>query len=729
MSHETNKKCTVCNERFVFKDLEKILGEDLQICINCLEEKMRKGEIQSFGEKQYETIVRMLEEMPEENTGSEERSLMKVQEQNLDAELFVLQFGRDLTSLARQGKLTPVIGRKKEIEETILILSRKFKTNPLLLGEPGVGKTAIIEGVSQRIADGTVPEGLQNKRLIELNIGNLVAGTKFRGEFEARLKKIIEEVEQHKNVILFLDEFHTIAGAGGAEGSVDAANILKPSLARGNIQVIGATTFDEYRMYIQKDGALSRRMINVQVEEPTTEEAVEIISGLLPIFEQHHGVKFESNVVKKAVDLSKRYLTERYLPDKAIDLIDETAANRKISQSTPSYDYKKLEAEKINATELKNNLILDEKYEEAKQQLIKEKDLEAQIKKIKEKAESEKKKNSVVTIGHVTSILEKKTGIPVKDTDKEDREKLKLMDESLRKFVKGQERAIELTTLAIRRSKLKLKDPNRPIGAFLFLGPTGVGKTELAKALAHEMFGDKKAMIRIDMSEFAEKHSVSKLIGSPPGYVGHEEGGKLTNLLRRKPFSIVLLDEVEKAHPDVFNVMLQIFEDGIITDNKGKTVDAKNAVFILTSNLGSKLYSTNQTNNLGFSSKSEEAQTKDLEKKVIEFVRKDGFFRPEFLNRLDATVVFNPLTDKAMKEIVEKQASELADRIDKEGYKLVFSDEALELLKKEGYRPEFGAREAKRKVEAVTDLLANRILDVEKEEYMVTVENEQLIVK
>lgn len=728
MSQEINNKCTVCNHRFVFKELKEILGKDLQICTTCLEEKMRKGEIQSFGEKEYAAIAKMLEGMPQENSLPEERELIKAQEQNLEADLFLLQFGRDLTSMARQGKLTPVIGRKKEIDETILILSRKFKINPLLLGEPGVGKTAIIEGIAQRMVDGDVPEGLLNKRLISLNIADLVGGTKFRGEFEARMKKIIEEVEQHQNIILFLDEFHTISGAGGADGSVDAANILKPSLARGDIQVIGATTYDEYRLYIQKDGALSRRMITVQVEEPTVEESIEIINGLLPVFEKHHGVTFESDVVKKAVELSKRYLTERFLPDKAIDLIDEAAAQRKIHQYKPSQDHQKIELEKLQAIENKNRLILDGKFEEAQKELMREKELEKQIKRAKKKSESEKRKNSIVTTDHLTSLLEKKTGIPVKDVDKEDREKLKVLNQTLKKYIKGQDKAVELTSMAIRRSKLKLKDPNRPTGVFLFLGPTGVGKTELAKTLAKELFNDKDAMIRVDMGEYQEKHSVSKLIGSPPGYVGHNEGGKLTNQLRIKPYSIVLFDEVEKAHPDVFNTLLQVFEDGIITDNKGKTVDAKNAVFILTSNIGSKLYSK-ETTGLGFSSKTEAEVTKDLEKKVIEFVRKDGFFKPEFLNRLDAMVVFNPLTDQAMKEIIEKQATELSERIKKEGYNLVFSDEALDQLKKEGYKPEYGAREAKRKVESITNLLANSILEEEKDEYVVLVEGGKLIVK
>lgn len=727
LSKDKNNKCKVCNERFVFKELSTIFDEDLQLCINCLEEKMRKGEIKSFGEEQYETIVKMLNEMSMDTINQEEQASSKIVDQALENELFTLQFGRDLTSLARQEKLTPVIGRNKEIEETILILSRKFKTNPLLIGEPGVGKTAIIEGIAQKIATNDIPNTLMNKRLIELNIGNLVSGTKFRGEFEARMKKILEEVEQQKNIILFLDEFHQIVGAGGAEGSVDAANILKPALARGDIQVIGATTYDEYRVHIQKDGALSRRMLTVKVEEPSVKDSIEIINGLLPIFEKHHGVKFEKNIVKKAVEMSKRYLTEKQLPDKAIDLIDETAAYRKIKQTQPKNDFTKMAQEMNLITELKNELILQGNYEEARKQLLNEKKLEEQINKAKRISETEQKKSLIVKVEHLAEILERKTGIPLKEADKEDKEKLRVMEQTLRNYVKGQDKAIELTTMAVRRSKLKLKDPNRPTGVFLFLGPTGVGKTELARSLAIELFGDRDSMIKIDMGEFQEKHTVAKLIGSPPGYVGHSDGGKLTNLLRQKPFSIVLFDEIEKAHPDVLNVMLQIFEDGVITDNKGKTIDAKNAIFILTSNMGSELYATHK-NSLGFSPPSDEEKNKDLEKKVIDYIRKDGFFKPEFLNRLDTIVVFNPLTDQAMKEIVEKQVNDLSIRVGQEGYKLRFTSEAIELLKKEGYRPEYGARESKRKVEAITNLLANRILEEEKDEYTVEVENEKLVV-
>ncbi|MGN5650587.1 AAA family ATPase [Bacillus sp. Brlt_9] len=728
MTHNAELKCTVCNDRMAFKGISDILGEDYQICTICLEEKMRKGEIHSFGEKQYELIVKMLEDTPEKGELNEESLINNIEQTEKESDLFVLTFGRDLTSLARNGKLTPVIGRTKEIDETILMLSRKFKSNPLLIGEPGVGKTAIVEGLAQRIVNGTAPTDLLNKRIIELNIGNLVAGTKFRGEFEARLKKIIDEVKTKKNVILFLDEFHTITGAGGAEGSVDAANILKPSLARGDIQVIGATTFEEYRTSIQKDGALSRRMRNIQVEEPTEEEAIEIIKGIVPLFEEHHSVKIEDEVVSQAVKLSKRYLTERYLPDKALDLVDEAAAFRKINSTISTEELSNLENEKKKLAKEKDKLILEERFEEAKERYRLEKEMVVKIEETKQNIDDEKRNNSNVSVIHLTEILEKRTGIPVKDLDKENKMKLKNIENALKENVKGQEKAIQIVSKSIKRSQLKLKDPNRPTGAFLFLGPTGVGKTELAKSLALELFGDKNAFIRFDMGEYSEKHSVAKLIGSPPGYVGHSEGGKLPNELRKKPFSIVLLDEIEKGHPDVLDVLLQILDDGIVTDNKGKTVDAKNAVFIITSNKGSHLYTKQK--NLGFSTVNNAGKEQvEIESKVIELVKRDSFFKPEFLNRLDSMIVFNALTDEAMKEIIDKNIKELSERVAKEGYTLNFKEEAVDWLKKEGYKPEFGAREAKRQVENITDLLANRILETDKKTFVVTVENDSLSVK
>jgi ATP-dependent Clp protease ATP-binding subunit ClpC len=726
-NNNTNKMCKNCNQNVVFSKLSELVGKDLEICTSCLESFMRDGNYEHLTQVQIDAVVSFINEAKEEEKA--EYALIATENKGPEQELKSAAFGRDLNKLAREGKIDKIIGREKEIEETILILSRKYKPNPLLVGEPGVGKTAIIEGIAKKIVDGDVPYVLRGKRILEINVGDLVAGTKYRGEFEARIKSIIDEVKKEGNVLLFFDEFHSIMETGGAEGAVDAANILKPAIARGDIQIIGATTYEEYRKHIMKDGAFSRRMQVVDVKEPTEEETVEIIEGLKVILEDHHKVKIEDETIQYAVKLAGRYLREKFQPDKSIDLLDEACSLKKITKKSGNVKLYELEKIKENATVMKNQYLNEDRYQEAKDQLEIENKLELEIEVLRGTLLQEEEKNSVVKIEHINMILERKTGIPVTELTLSEKDKIKNLDKNLKNNVKGQEKAINEVSRFIRRSKLKLKDPNRPTGVFLFLGPTGVGKTELAKTLANELFGSKDAMVRFDMSEFMEKHSTSKLIGSPPGYVGHDDGGKLTNALRRRPYSLVLFDEIEKAHPDVLNVMLQVFEDGVITDSKGKTVDARNSVFIMTSNAGSQLYSKG-VRSLGFSKEESAAEANtDMETKVKELIKKQGFFKPEFLNRIDSMIAFNPLDAQAMLEICDKLVADLELRVESEGYKLTFSEEAKDLIKKTGYSPEFGAREMKRIVEGVTDLLTDSILLKNKKKYRVIIKDEKLFVE
>ncbi len=615
---------------------------------------------------------------------------------------------RDLTSIAKEGNIDPVIGREKEIERVIQVLSRRTKNNPVLIGEPGVGKTAVAEGLAQQIVQNEVPEILRDKRVMTLDMGTVVAGTKYRGEFEDRLKKVMEEIRQASNVILFIDELHTLIGAGGAEGAIDASNILKPSLARGELQCIGATTLDEYRKYIEKDAALERRFQPIQVDQPSVEESIQILQGLRDRYEAHHRVTITDEAIEAAAKLSDRYITDRFLPDKAIDLIDEAGSKVRLRSYTTPPNLKELEQNLEEVRKEKDAAVQSQEFEKAaalrddEQQLRKE--LEETEAKWKEKQGQE---NSEVSVEDIASVVSTWTGVPVSALTKDESERLLHMEEILHDRLIGQEEAVKSVSKAIRRARSGLKDPKRPIGSFIFLGPTGVGKTELARALAESMFGDEDAMIRIDMSEYMEKHATSRLVGSPPGYVGYEEGGQLTEKVRRKPYSVVLLDEVEKAHPEVFNILLQVLEDGRLTDSKGRTVDFRNTVLIMTSNVGANELKRNKY--VGFSLGDEEQDYKDMRSKVTAELKKA--FRPEFLNRIDETIVFHSLEKKHMKHIVELMVKELQKRLTEQEIDFVLSDKAIEKIANEGFDPEYGARPLRRSIQKnVEDLLSEELL-------------------
>jgi ATP-dependent Clp protease ATP-binding subunit ClpC len=616
------------------------------------------------------------------------------------------KFSRDLTELARQGKLDPVIGRAKEIETVIEILSRRKKNNPVLIGEPGVGKTAIVEGLAQRIVRGEVPEILRNKRLVELNVNSLVAGTKYRGEFEERVKAILDEILAHQDeLILFIDEIHAIVGAGQAEGGMDLANAFKPALARGELHLIGATTLNEYQKYIEKDAALERRFQPVFIAEPTVEQTIQILRGLRDRFEAHHKVRITDEAIVAAAELSDRFITGRYLPDKAIDLIDQAAARVRIQATSRPAEVQELEAQ---LQELKREL----DYATSRKQFDRAKELEARIKETEKALEeaTEKWKKSVasevpeVRAEHVAEIISRLTGIPVSELTQEERERLLKLEEKLHERVVGQDEAVRAVAAAVRRSRAGLKEKHRPIATFLFLGPTGVGKTELAKALAWAVFGDEDALIRLDMSEYMERHTVSRLIGAPPGYVGYEEGGQLTERVRRRPYSVILLDEIEKAHPDVHNILLQVFDDGRLTDGKGRTVDFSNTIIIATSNLGSELIQRNLSAPPG-----QKLSYEELKEKLMEILRRH--FRPEFLNRIDEIIVFHALTKEQIKDIVKLQLERVKRMARGQGIELEFDESLVEHLAEVGYRPEFGARELRRKIQTeVENPLAEEML-------------------
>ncbi|HIU35878.1 MAG TPA: ATP-dependent Clp protease ATP-binding subunit [Candidatus Fimenecus excrementigallinarum] len=621
------------------------------------------------------------------------------------------QFGRDLTKLAREGKIDPVIGRQKEIERVIQILSRRTKNNPCLIGEPGVGKTAIAEGLALKIVSGEVPELLKDKRIISLDLTGMVAGTKYRGDFEERIKKVIDEVKAADDIILFIDEVHTLVGAGSAEGAVDAANILKPSLARGELQVIGATTLEEYRKNIEKDAALERRFQPIVVGEPSEEEAVEILKGLRDKYEAHHKVKITDEAINAAVKLSARYIGDRYLPDKAIDLIDEAASRVKLQTFTAPPELKALEEKQKELEAEKQSAVNAQEFERAAQLRDAEKQLTAEL---EEKREAWKKQTGKsrdeVGEAEIAQIVASWTGIPITQLTTEESERLLHLEEELHRRIVGQDEAVKAVSRAIRRGRVGLKDPKKPIGSFIFLGPTGVGKTELCKALAAAMFGDENAMIRLDMSEYMEKHTVSRLVGSPPGYVGYEEGGQLTEQVRRKPYSVVLFDEIEKAHPDVFNMLLQILDDGILTDSQGRHVDFKNCILIMTSNVGARLITDKQTA-FGFADAAESGERS--EEKIREAVMGElrNTFRPEFLNRVDDIIVFHRLTRPQIKEIASRLLATLQQRVAGMDIRISFSDEAVEKIADAGFDEVYGARPLKRAIQTkIEDALSEAML-------------------
>ena len=618
-------------------------------------------------------------------------------------------FGTDLNESAKQGKIDPVIGRDTEIQRVIQILSRRTKNNPVLIGEPGVGKTAIAEGLAQRIVNGNVPEILRNKRIISLSISSMLAGAKYRGEFEERLKKAIDEVQQHDDMIIFIDEIHTLVGAGATEGAMDAANILKPVLARGEFQVIGATTLDEYKKHIEKDAALERRFQPVQVGEPNEEDALEILRGLRDRYEAFHKAKITDEALKAAVTLSSRYITDRFLPDKAIDVVDEAASKVRMKVFSAAPDVKALE-DRLNAVKKeKEAAVTSQDFEKAAKLRDEEQALVKEIDDKKTVAKEESDQKLIVTEEDIAAVVAQWTGIPVAKIAEEESETLLHLEDELHKRVIGQDDAVTAVAKAVRRARAGLKDPKRPIGSFLFLGPTGVGKTELARALASSLFGDESAMIRLDMSEYMEKHTVSRLVGAPPGYVGYEEGGQLTDAVRRKPYSVILLDEVEKAHADFFNILLQVLDDGRLTDSQGRTVDFRNTVIIMTSNLGAKALHKNSTE-LGFlapkkaeshSNDSKRIDFKEAKKSVLDAVKRH--FRPEFLNRIDEMIVFHPLTEEDLTKIVTILMSDVIKRLGERDLHLEITPEAMKLLVKEGSDFTMGARPLKRAIQRLIE--------------------------
>ena len=656
---------------------------------------------------QNEVLVAMGEEVsnPRDNGNTRSRNEAATGTPTLD------QYSRDLTEMARQGVMDPVVGREEEIGRVIQILSRRTKNNPCLIGEPGVGKTAVVEGLAQRIAQGLVPEKMKNRRLVVLDLSGMVAGSKYRGEFEERIKKVIAEVMEHPGILLFIDELHTIIGAGGAEGALDASNILKPSLSRGEIQIIGATTIEEYRKHIEKDAALERRFQPVTVEEPTEEQAVEILKGLRPYYEKHHGVTITDDALESAVKMSMRYIADRHLPDKAIDLMDEASSRVQLTGITVPPQLKEMEQNLHALAEKKEEAIREGDFSRARELQEEQKELEESYEKLKKRQEQRyKNKKMQVTEENIAQIVSSWTKIPVQKLAQKESKRLAGLEKELHKRVIGQEEAVEAVAKAIKRGRVGLKDPARPIGSFLFLGPTGVGKTELSKALAETVFGSEQAMIRVDMSEYMEKHSVSKLIGSPPGYVGYEEGGQLSEKIRRNPYSVILFDEIEKAHPDVFNILLQVLDDGHITDAQGRKVDFKQTCIIMTSNAGAQ--SIVEPKRLGFSQGEDKKKDyEDMKRGVMEEVRR--IFKPEFLNRVDEILVFHMLDKQEIRQIVNILVKKLEKRCKEQlDIELVVRNSVKDYLAESGFDSKYGARPLKRAIQnKLEDRMAEEILD------------------
>ena len=673
----------------------------------------------------YNELIKVLNEEGEESNESNSSS----SKGSYNSTPTLNQYGTDLTRQAKEGKLDPVIGRKEEIQRVIQILSRRTKNNPCLIGEPGVGKTAVAEGLAEKIVAGDVPEILKNKRVVSLDMASMIAGAKYRGDFEERIKKALKEVKKAGDVIIFIDEIHTIVGAGSAEGAVDAANILKPLLARGEIQLIGATTLKEYRKYIEKDAALERRFSPVTVNEPTEEEATQILFGLRDKYEAHHNVKITDEAIKAAVELSSRYINDRYLPDKAIDLIDEAASKVRMSSYTEPDSFKELKDKIEKLDKEKEEAIRVQDFEKAAKIRDKENAKKKELEDAKKEWETKSSKNvSTLKEEDIANVISSWTGIPVAKVSQSENDKLKNLEENLHKRVIGQDEAVSAVAKAIKRSRMGLKDPNKPIGSFLFLGPTGVGKTELSKALAENLFGSEDALIRIDMSEYMEPHSVAKLIGSPPGYVGYDEAGQLTEKVRRKPYSVILFDEIEKAHPDVMNMLLQVLDDGRLTDSQGRTVNFKNTVIIMTSNVGAKLITDKKT--LGFIEEKEngEKEYQDIKKDVMGELKKE--FKPEFLNRIDEIIVFHKLEDNQIRKIVDIMLNNVAKLLKEQGIKLTVDENAKDLVAKKGTDKTYGARPLKRAIQTmVEDKIAEAMLDGKiKKEAKVTVQDDEIVV-
>ena len=660
-------------------------------------------------QKLYNEIVKVLEE--DENINMQDGGSNK-NSGSYNSTPTLNQYGTDLTKEASMGKLDPVIGRKNEIERVVQILSRRTKNNPCLIGEPGVGKTAVVEGLAEKIVQGDVPELLKNKRVVTIDLSSMVAGAKYRGDFEERIKKALNEVKKAGDVILFIDEIHTIVGAGSAEGAIDAANILKPLLARGEIQLIGATTLNEYRKYIEKDSALERRFSPVTVNEPTHEETVQILKGIRDKYEAHHNIKITDEAINSAVELSTRYINDRFLPDKAIDLIDEASSKIRLTSLEEPESIKELENKIQNMNQEKEDAVKIQKFEKAAKLRDEVNSLKEELEKEKNKWKNKKTKTiPKLTEEDIAKVIASWTGIPAAKITQDENKKLKNLDKELHKRVIGQNEAVEAVAKAIRRSRVGLKNPNRPIGSFLFLGPTGVGKTELSKALAESLFGTEDSIIRIDMSEFMESHSVAKLIGAPPGYVGFDDGGQLTEKIRRKPYSVILFDEIEKAHPDVMNMLLQILEDGRLTDSQGRTVNFKNTVIIMTSNIGARLITEKKS--LGFANSSDEDETKeyeDIKKNVMAELKKE--LRPEFINRIDDIIVFHKLNDDEIRSIIDLLLKNVEQRLVEQGLNIKIDKSVKELIAKKGVDKEFGARPLRRAIQnIVEDKLAEEILD------------------